>query len=52
MTNNEQTNAFADDIDKLIERYRQEFEMTYAQIVGVLHMKSWLLRDEASQRDD
>ena len=52
MTDSEQTQAFADDLDKLVERYRQEFEVTYAQIVGTLQMKLWLLCEEASERSD
>lgn len=52
MTDKEQTDAFADDLDNLVERYRQEFDMSYAQVVGVLQMKLWLLCDEASERAD
>lgn len=52
MTDKEQTDAFANDLDRLVERYRQEFEMTYAQVVGVLVMKTHLLCDEAQGRDD
>lgn len=52
MTDKEQTDAFADDLDKLVERYRLEFEMTYAQVVGVLQMKSHLLCNEAEDRKD
>jgi hypothetical protein len=52
MTDGEQTKAFADDLDKLVERYRQEFDVTYAQIVGTLQMKLWLLCNEANNRSD
>jgi hypothetical protein len=52
MTDKEQTDAFSDDLDKLVERYRQEFEMTYAQVVGTLHMKAWLMCAEANDRGD
>ncbi len=34
----EQTQAFANDIQNLIERYRQEFELTAATVVGTLHI--------------
>lgn len=47
MTDKEQTDAFADDLDKLVERYRSEFQITYAQIVGVLQIKAWLVCQEA-----
>jgi hypothetical protein len=47
MTSKEQTDAFSDDLDKLIERYRAEFDMTYAQIVGVLVIQQHILIKEA-----
>jgi len=52
MTEKEQTDHFADDLDKLVDRYRSEYEITYASIVGVLQMKSHLLCEEASDRSD
>ena len=39
MTDREQTQAFSDDLNALIERYCQEFELTYAQAVGVMQIK-------------
>lgn len=52
MDANEQTKAFADELDKLCERFRSEFDLSYAQAVGVLQMKSWLLCSEAAERED
>lgn len=52
MNDKEQIDAFADDIDKLVERYRQEFEITYAAVVGVLFLKAHLICNEASDRSD
>ena len=52
MTDKEQITHFANDIDNLVDRYRSEYDMTYAAIVGVLQMKSHLLIVEASERDD
>lgn len=52
MSHNDQTNDFADDLDKLVERYRQEFEITYVQVVGCLHLKIHTLCAEASSRRD
>jgi len=52
MSYNDQTNAFADDLDKLVERYRQEFEITYAQVVGCLQLKIHTLCAEAASRRD
>jgi len=46
-----QTSAFADDLDCLIERYRQEFDVTYASVVGVLFMKAHLLCQEAENEN-
>jgi hypothetical protein len=47
MSAEEQTNQFSDELDKLVDRFRSEYELTYAQVVGVLEMKKWLLCDEA-----
>ncbi len=52
MTEKEQTDHFANDVDNLVERYRSEYEMSYAVAVGVLQMKIHLLCDEASERGD
>lgn len=52
MTDKEQTDAFADELDKLVERFRQEFEMSYASVCGVLHLKIHLLFQEAISRED
>jgi len=51
MDDKQQIFAFAYDIDKLVERYRSEFDMTYAAVVGVLFMKAQLLCGEAGERD-
>ena len=50
-----QTIAFAADLDALVERYRDEFDLTYAAAVGVLQIKTFLLCQEAAeskQQDD
>jgi hypothetical protein len=52
MNDKEQVVAFADDVDKLIDRYRDEFDMTYAAVVGVLFMKAQLLCREAGNSDE
>jgi hypothetical protein len=36
MTEREQVEAFSDDLEKLIYRYRDEFDLTVAGIIGVL----------------
>ena len=52
MTSDEQVQAFADDLDKLVERYRHEFELNFACVVGILHAKAWFLIREAESRRD
>lgn len=50
MDQKEQTFAFGDELDKLISRFGNEFDITYASIVGVLQMKIHLLCSEAEDR--
>jgi len=52
MTERDQITAFADDIDRLVDRYRSEFEISLASAVGVLVMKAFLLCSEAYDRRD
>jgi hypothetical protein len=52
VTEKEQTDHLANDVDNLVDRYRSEYEMSYAAVVGVLQMKIHLLCDEASERGD
>jgi len=52
MSESEQIQHFADEIDKLVDRYRSEYEIAYASITGVLQMKIHLLCQEASDRDE
>lgn len=48
----EQVTQFADEIDKLVERFRAEYDMTYAGVVGVLQMKIHLLCEEATEENE
>ena len=41
---------FANELDALIHRYSQEWDLDYAQVIGVLMMKAHLLMDEAKTR--
>lgn len=52
MTDQEQIQRFADDLDNLVDRYRKEYEISMAGVVGTLQMKIWLLCLEAKDRDD
>lgn len=50
MPPNDQTTHFANDLERLINRYRDEYDITYAQLVGVLHIQSFMLCREAEER--
>lgn len=52
MTEKEQIDHFANDVDALVERYRKEYDISYAAVVGVLEMKKWLLCHETKERAD
>lgn len=52
MTESEQVSQFADEVDKLVERFRIEYDMSYASVVGVLHMKTHFLCREAEEMGD
>lgn len=46
------TTAFADELDRLVLRFRYEFDISYAEVVGCLMMKAHFLLDEAAERED
>lgn len=48
----DQATHFANDLERLINRYRDEYDITYAQLVGVLHIQSFMLCREAELRTD
>lgn len=41
-----------DEIDRIVDYARKEYDLTYAEIVGVLSMKGWLMMQEADERRD
>lgn len=49
MSDAEQISAFATELDALVERYREEFDLTYAAVVGALHMKAFEICREAEE---
>lgn len=49
---NPQVAAFGDDLDKLVDRYRHEWDLPYAAVVGALFAKATLLVNESAQRRD
>ena len=48
----EQVEHFANELDRLVDRFRSEYDMNYACVVGVLQMKAFLLFQEAQERED
>lgn len=50
MTEREQIEALAEDLDKLISRYCEEFDLTTASAVGVLSFKIHTLMADAVER--
>lgn len=49
MTEREQIEHFADELDKLVQRFRGEYELTYASITGCLNMKIFTLHREVEK---
>jgi len=43
---------FGNELDNLVERFRKEYDISYAAIVGTLQMKAWLLCQEADEREE
>lgn len=52
MSEQEQVFHFGDELDKLVDRFRSEYDLSYAAVVGTLMMKAHVLMDEASERND
>lgn len=49
MTSEQQIEHFENDLDALVERYRKEFDMTYAAVIGCLQLQIHALSDEAME---
>jgi hypothetical protein len=52
MDQQEQQRAFANDIRAVIDRYGNEFDMTYASLVGILEIEKAFLIDVMMNMDD
>ncbi len=52
MTDREQIKAFADDLDRLVERYAIEFEISYGGIIGAMFAKCHLLCNQAAAQEN
>lgn len=48
----DQTTHFAHDLERLINRYRAEYDLPLAYMVGTLHIQSALLILEAKKRSE
>ena len=48
----ETTSKFADEIDRVINYFRDEFELTYAEAIGVLVIKLTALAAEANEAEE
>ena len=47
-----QITAFADDLTKLVNRYRYEYDLAYASVIGALMMKCWQLSAEVEEGEE
>jgi hypothetical protein len=52
MTDKEQTGNFAEDLDRLVDRYAKEYDMSYASVIGALQMKVFTLCTDAYDEGD
>lgn len=52
MNEKEQIQHLSDDLRRLIQRYRREYEITYASVIGVLHVTAFELLHDAHGEDD
>lgn len=52
MDHKEQITAFQADVERLVDRYRAEFNLTYAAAIGVLEVVKLDLWEESRKEDD
>jgi hypothetical protein len=50
MTPRKQAKLFSSDLDALVDRYVAQYDLTYYEIVGILHMAASRLEFEANAR--
>jgi hypothetical protein len=48
----EQVEHLSNELDRLIDRFRDEYDISFAAVVGVLYAKAFLLCQEAQNRKD
>ncbi len=49
---NTQVEHFSKELDKLVDRFRREYDISYAEVVGCLYMKTHELFDEAKEESE
>lgn len=47
----EQINQFNTELDKLIDRVREEYDMSYESVVGALHIRAAMVALEAIKEE-
>jgi len=52
MTEREQSKAFAEELDRLCDRFAEEFDITYTSIVGGLEFKKAELIKQALENEE
>lgn len=53
MNHEEQADAFTDELERLIDRYREEFDLQYYAVIGILDMaKAQLLHEALFEGDE
>jgi murein L,D-transpeptidase YcbB/YkuD len=52
MTQEEQTTAFETELERLISRFRSEFGLTLASVIGVLELAKLNIYKEQQDNDD
>jgi hypothetical protein len=51
MKHTDQITAFAAEIDRVVERFRDEFEIPVVSVIGVFQLKQHLLLKELAEDD-
>ncbi len=52
MTETEQINRFSDELDALVDRYAQEYDLSYASVIGCLTLKIHTLCCDATDDNE
>jgi hypothetical protein len=52
VSDKEQIAHFANELDAIVDRFRSEYDITYAAVVGTLQMKIHNLCNEAATKGD